>query len=679
MRGGLESLGTSTGAPHRSGADYMKAATARRGVGGGLLHCGTRRLWTVRFRTRNNQGSTRQTYASWRLPVVLRGGTGFRLTVDRASVDGGYPVLRIRLRSVTVSDDREHVLPEEGIVLLVGPNNAGKSRTLQDIYEIARDADERLVLKSAEFVREGTDDDLLHWLEQNAQMHPRRIGQTIFDIPQWSQASSQDILNIYHNAKVLNVLVGIFVLHIDGKSRISAGDSQQSLDYSTQVPTLPIQRAYIRPDIEEALSSLSMDAFSLGVTVDRYSGSVISIRVGPPVEFEHEGGAPTQAFLDQLKALPRLEDQGDGVRSYLGLALHMLAGAHPIMLVDEPEAFLHPPQARHLGRILAERTSDHQVIAATHSSDIVRGALDSDSPTTIIRVTREGNVNHFAILEKEDVAQLWSDPLLRYSNVLDGLFHDAVVVCEGDADCRYYAAVIDGLRDEEAEGRAPQFLFTQSGGKSRLATVAAALVAVSVPVVVVADFDVLKSARDVERIVVNLGGRYTDYERDIKIVTSALNADVKPLRKLTLREEITSRIDALDGEIVDERSAEALRAVIRAESGWDKAKRSGIEALPQGDAYTAATRLLESLASIGLLVVPVGELERFAPGVGKHGPAWVADVLEKRLHLEPIPAAAAFARAIRRAAGRVGSEAPRGKPDEPAGDGAVQEQAGPSL
>lgn len=60
-----------------------------------------------------------------------------------------------------------------------------------------------------------------------------------------------------------------------------------------------------------------------------------------------------------------------------------------------------------------------------------------------MRLTRNGEINHAAVLNEQDVKDLWSDPLLRYSNVLDGLFHDAVVLCESDSDFRYYQAVLD--------------------------------------------------------------------------------------------------------------------------------------------------------------------------------------------------------------------------------------------
>lgn len=95
--------------------------------------------------------------------------------------------------------------------------------------------------------------------------------------------------------------------------------------------------------------------------------------MGETPPFEHDSGVPAAGYLTALRALPLLEQQGDGMRSYMGLLLHILGGAHQITLIDEPEAFLHPPQARLLGRTLANRSvGRQQVFLATHSVDVVQ-------------------------------------------------------------------------------------------------------------------------------------------------------------------------------------------------------------------------------------------------------------------------------------------------------------------
>jgi hypothetical protein len=558
-------------------------------------------------------------------------------------------MLSARVTGITMSDGTRVDVPEQGLLLLVGPNNAGKSQVLRDILESSRDQNHRGRAVVTLDLDKQTGNEPEAWVRANVPSMPRHPDR--FHVEGWGEVSIENVLTQWGQPR-LNVLTNLFILHADGRSRLTAGDSQNSIDFSTQAPSHPVQVAYRSPTIEAALNDEGKKAFDLEVTVDRYAGSRISLRLGPRPAFEHVQGRPLDSYLTALNALPRLEDQGDGVRSYLGLLLHLAAGTHQVLLVDEPEAFLHPPQARLLGGVLARQATDKQAFVATHSTDVVQGVLEGDSAVTIVRITRRGDVNHAAVLSDTAVKELWSDPLLRYSNVLDGLFHDVVVLCESDADCRYYAAVLDQLSRaptvaDASQSRGPQILFTHCGGKARLASVVSALSAVSVPVAVVADFDFLREPADVERLVEALGGNFDSLSADLQALAAALESDVKPLRRIALKDELDRRLDEMESATVGPKDAEALRGIIKAESGWDKAKRSGQAAVPQGQASEACSRLLAALAEIGLLVVPVGELERFVPAVGGHGPAWVTGVLEQQLHQNPDRDAEQFVRSIR--------------------------------
>lgn len=63
-------------------------------------------------------------------------------------------------------------------------------------------------------------------------------------------------------------------------------------------------------------------------------------------------------------------------------------------------------------------------------------------------------------------------------------------------------------------------------------------------------------------------------------------------------------------------------------SKWKALKLSGEAAIPAGDAALAYKRIDQLLCSHGIHIVPVGELERFIPTVGGHGPEWTNRVLD---------------------------------------------------
>ncbi|WP_457846065.1 ATP-dependent nuclease [Nocardia gipuzkoensis] len=569
------------------------------------------------------------------------------------SADGTerIPEFSIWVSALEFSDRSEFEIPKSGVVILAGPNNAGKSQALKDIFGLARrniSNYQARTIKRSVLMKESSSD-ISAWLKSN--LSPvMREGVPHYHVEGWSIVQESAILSQWPADDYLGHLATLFMLLADGTSRLTAGNSQSNIDFSVDPATHPVQHAYNDPDLERKLGEMCRAAFGADVTVDRFGGSMISLRIGERPPFSHNSGVPTADYLRSLKKLPKLEEQGDGIRSYMGLVLHILAGRHEIMLVDEPEAFLHPPQARLLGKVLAEQAKNKQVFLSTHSSSIVQGALEAGASTTIVRITRDGGINHAAMLRDEDVKELWSDPLLRYSNVLDGLFHDVVVLCESDSDCRYYQAVLDGVTSTDLEGsksREPQLLFTHCGGKGRLNSVVKALRAVSVPVVIIADFDLLREKADVEKLVAVVNGDMSLISSDLALLSNQLNSGTKPLRKLPLREEINKRIDAIEGDVVDTRAANNIRAAIKAENGWDKVKQSGLSAVPQGDAYAAAERLLSTMKSMGILVVPVGELEGFARSVGGHGPSWVTGVLERDLHLNPGKEAKEFVESIR--------------------------------
>jgi hypothetical protein len=318
------------------------------------------------------------------------------------------------------------------------------------------------------------------------------------------------------------------------------------------------------------------------------------------------------------------------VRSFVGLLLHSIVRM-PLILIDEPEAFLHPSHARLLGRVLVERTPDDgQLIIATHSDDVLQGVLEvRDRPIRVIRLTREDDRAIMRTLDPAAIRRLWADPLVRHSQLLDGLFHEAVLVCEGDADCRFYAAVFDELIGNEF---GPALLITHCGGKQRLAKAVRAVVQFGLHVGVIADLDMLADSVMLADLVKALGGSWATFEQDHRIVAS----NVGSLGRAPETGDLRAQLDGLLGSNprkLDAATANKARRLFTVRSGWEEIKLGGVARLPAGDTALAAERLLANLAELGLFLVPVGELERWVTVEGGHGPEWVSRVLEGNKHL----------------------------------------------
>ena len=279
-------------------------------------------------------------------------------------------------------------------------------------------------------------------------------------------------------------------------------------------------------------------------------------------------------------------------------------GRESIILVDEPEAFLHPPQAKTLGRFLSmSQSKERQVIVATHSVDVLRGFLDGgDKQVRVVRLSRQGDVNHTCELSSEKTSQLWSDSLLRHSNVFDALFHEQVVVCEGDSDCRFYSAVFEVVCSQEAANpRPPDTMFVQSGTKDRLATVVSALRVAGVPVRVIADFDVLREVQPLRPIVESLGGEWQEVASLRKTIAECISSKKPDLTAGELQSKIDSQFDAQDlSKPLKPERVTRIRSALKQSTAWSNAKTSGKGFLPNGEPTQAFQTLTSRCPDLGL-------------------------------------------------------------------------------
>ena len=319
------------------------------------------------------------------------------------------------------------------------------------------------------------------------------------------------------------------------------------------------------------------------------------------------------------------------MRSFASVILTLLAPMTPtILMLDEPEAFLHPPQAKLLGELIArEHSASAQLFLATHSPDVLSGLLNvAPERLRVLRIDRRSNVNHVRELDKEQAKAIGKDPLMKFSSVLSGVFHQRVIVCESDSDCLFYSSLLD--LTEINGGENPDVLFVHANGKHRIKNLVRALVDLGVQVDAIVDIDIMKSTDDLRQLFEILGGRWPSIYKKEKIVRS----HVEQHRAFVTSREIANEIKSLLKDAhVDEPFAEdtstSIKRLLRKASPWDVVKEAGESGFPSGEATDAFFQMKHKCNSVGLWIVPVGELEGFCKSVGGHGPLWVQKVLEK--------------------------------------------------
>lgn len=525
---------------------------------------------------------------------------------------------RASISSITFSSgQRVEIQPNEKIIL-VGPNNSGKSQTLREILAIAKSPNVPLtsVLREITLRKSGTSEDLKTFLDTNA-----TVVNGVYHYKSW--ALQANVIRQWDQAYLRHGLAAGFVKNIDADDRLTICKRQPSIGPGEQ-KSKPQHVLYDDSQLMEKISSLFRQAFNKDIMFDFRGGSAIPI---------HVGEKPSAKIIDRVsddyvaavRRNPSLEDQGDGMKGYAGILFEAIVADLDITLLDEPEAFLHPPQMRRLGATLAAEMKG-QLIVATHSSDVMRGFLEGTKGNVrILRIRRDGDANIVAEAPPDVIKELWTRPELKYSNALDGVFHEQAIVCEDDSDCRLINSVADHLSAKDKK-RWLDTAYVPTGGKHGVPKVASVLRKVGVPIKAVFDIDFLSERRLVHETVEAFGGDWSRIEPLWARVDAAVRKGVKPKSNEQIKTEIGAIIaSSASGDL----PRTAISDVLKQGTPWSQVKKMGVAAIPSGTAQTDYESLRKELEAIGIYLIAVGEIENFCKEIGLHGPKFVTKLLSQ--------------------------------------------------
>ena len=493
------------------------------------------------------------------------------------------------------------------VTVFVGPNNSGKSRILREVERYCRlgqkDANDLLL---AELTFSGlTSDRAAQSIERIRQPPHPGEALNVDHIFVGSKYGRQQVpvasLMQFLQAPTSNVsafcqwYLRHLTLMLDGSSRIGlvgqqgAGDLQRPPESSFQV--------LFRDDAKRhEVRRIVFDAFGRHFVLDPTNLGQLRIRLSDraPRDDIEERGIHADAVRFHASAQV-IDEASDGVKAFTGIVTEVMAGDPSVILVDEPEAFLHPSLASKLAQEVARAalSADKRVFVSTHSPQFVMGCIQSGAPVNIIRLTYRGGVATARILPSDEILELMRHPLLRSTGLLSGLFYEFVVVTESDADRAFYQEVNERLLQFKPEWGIPNCLFLNAQNKQTVQTLLRPLRKLGIPAAGVVDVDVLKEG----------GANWTN------LLSSADVPQLSHGSFATLRAAVKSAMDA---------------------TGKDMKREGGLAILSNAEKQSAED-LLTQLRQYGIFVIPGGELESWMKSLGAsgHGPAWLIDVFER--------------------------------------------------
>jgi|SRR3989344_2043472 len=196
---------------------------------------------------------------------------------------------------------------------------------------------------------------------------------------------------------------------------------------------------YAESKIFEKISEHIKQVFGIDIMFDKLVQGKKDIRLIPtaiaPASFTTTR-EEAQFWEDNSEIL---QHQGDGLKAYLKILYSLFNPSKDIIIIDEPEAFLHSPQRRALGKFIAENASaGKQIFIATHDSEFLRGVLTNTTiDTQIIHLKNDIKGAREYSINKIPTGSTRSQ---NYNElVLNSYFNKLTVLCEAEDDRMIYS------------------------------------------------------------------------------------------------------------------------------------------------------------------------------------------------------------------------------------------------
>ena len=532
------------------------------------------------------------------------------------------------IKKIKFNDNTEIELNNDDIVVFVGANNVGKSRVLKDIKnDILESSSKKVIVDEIEYQDTNFEEiNMRNYFKNNFELGPNGYDIAV-DVNHTHNYNEHNFQNVKSGDKHFYKVLFSF-LSTESRLNMTAPISYSFINDKLR---FNVMRKLERD--KKNITTLNDIVFScfgkkIDISEGTWQNAVYKLyKFGTKDEIDKSVSADTREARCLLESLENLNDQGDGIRSAVAILASLITTTHSLYLIDEPETFLHPPQARILGRNIVDLSQNKQCFISTHNIDLLRGMLEKNyARIKIIKINRTDNVNEFYVLDNDSIKVVSDDKNLKYSNILNGLFYNTVVLCENESDCKFYSALLEKIDNDCYQNT----LFCAVGGKDQFKIIIPLLNKLQINFLVIADLDLINN-RDklkdlINSIETNKYNQISSIHNDfLNLFESKTDDQVK--KQSEIKEEILSFIT--DTPYMSDETASKIRQVLKNISHLKLLKNCGKSCLPAGECVQKYNQIINFLNKSNIFVVECGEIERFITEIDGHGSLWVEEVFKK--------------------------------------------------
>ena len=245
---------------------------------------------------------------------------------DEAELDttivASYSPPTIRFSSLVFSDGSLVEVDPSDVLVFVGPNNAGKSLALRELQTSIGTNQKGIVIVQTQTMHSGTAEDFVEYIRRHGKIERRR-GSFRVRIP-GASINADRVEDLWPGS--VGSMVQLFCASMQTETRIRDSDPAPAFAPLDEVPSHPIQLLYADEALERRISRYFYRAFGLFMFVFRLGGNNIPLLLGSGDALPEKAGRLSIEFNQILRdSTVPLSEQGDGMRSFASVILHLLA------------------------------------------------------------------------------------------------------------------------------------------------------------------------------------------------------------------------------------------------------------------------------------------------------------------------------------------------------------------
>ena len=377
--------------------------------------------------------------------------------------------IMLKVKKIKIKNSLEEC---ESINLIIGPNNSGKTTLLEEIYQPTQSAimpQDFKWVNEVEIQCESPKDVVLKLLPK---IFKTEDFESVKDIKKAGfgafspNINSSDLWNqrVFHEAcqaqskketytilKNLNqddkwylwrFFLNSFTVNENCEQRLQGPFNTVINNLIGEQQSNVLSYLYTNSDILKTIQKNIQEVFKIKIGFDDLEQGEKHLRILPYKKIKGQTNLPETAQMWQQKS-PVIERQGHGIKAYLKLVFSLLQPNKRIIFIDEPETFLHPPQRRALGNLVAKivKKEDNQVFIATHDPEFLRGILASGVlHIKIFYLKPESGKFSYKTFNAVDIESLIvkNRSNLLNERILNSFFYKKTILCEYEDDRVFY-------------------------------------------------------------------------------------------------------------------------------------------------------------------------------------------------------------------------------------------------